>query len=300
MRKLLMGMFFCLPLIGLAGTDWGAVEVKTERVADGVYMLSARGGNIGLSVGEDSVFLVDDQFAPLTPKIREAISTVTDKPVRFVLNTHYHPDHTGGNENLGRAGALIVAHDNVRERMNTEQFLERMRGQGWTSLEGGLPVVTFNDNVTFHLNGQTVNAFHVPPAHTDGDSIVVFREVNVIHMGDVYFQTAYPFIDLNGGGSVAGVVTAVDRALAIADDKTRIIPGHGVLSDRAELKTYRDMIADLHGKVRAQVKAGKSLEEIQAMNLTKPYDARWGGGFISSERFVETMYRDLAPSATEN
>lgn len=293
MRACVSVLLLSLPAVALGGPDWDAVTVKTERVAEGVYMLSARGGNIGLSVGGDGAFLVDDQFAPLTPRILEAVRAVTDRPVRFVLNTHFHPDHTGGNENLGRRGALIVAHDKVRERMDTAAFLERMRGQGWTSLAGGLPVVTFSEAVTFHLNGQTVHAFHVAPAHTDGDSIVLFREANVIHMGDVYFQAGYPFIDLDGGGSVAGLIAAVDRVLALADEKTRIIPGHGALSNRAELKAYRDMIADLYGKVRAQVKAGKSLEEIQALRLTAPYDERWSWGFINGERFVASLYRDL-------
>ncbi len=188
---------------------------ELHKVADGLYAIVGQGGNIGVSVGEDGVFIIDDQFAPLTDRIRGLISEVTDQPIRFLVNTHFHGDHTGGNENLGRVGVLIFAHDNVRQRLL----------QGGASKEA-LPVVTFNDTTTFHMNGLTLHVLHVDSAHTDGDSMIHFREADVIHMGDVYFNGFYPFIDLGAGGSLQGTIAAVDVALGLAGENTRIIPGH--------------------------------------------------------------------------
>ncbi|MBT8487910.1 MAG: MBL fold metallo-hydrolase, partial [Gemmatimonadetes bacterium] len=180
------------------------VQIRTQQVADGVYMLMGQGGNIGVSVGDDGVFIIDDQFAPLTDKILAAIAAITDEPVRFVFNTHWHGDHTGGNENMGEAGALIVAHDNVRERMSTEQVLERIGRPVSTtpaSPAGALPVITFSEDVSFHINGGQLHAFHVSNAHTDGDAIVHFVSANVVHMGDTFFRDRFPFIDTASGGS---------------------------------------------------------------------------------------------------
>jgi glyoxylase-like metal-dependent hydrolase (beta-lactamase superfamily II) len=204
--------------------DFESVEIKTTRVASGIYMLEGRGGNLGVSIGSDGAFLIDDQFAPLTEKILAAIRKLSGAPIRFVLNTHWHGDHTGGNENLGKAGALIVAHENVRERMSVEQFIEAFGRRVDPSPPGALPVVTFTDAVTFHLNGDEIHAFHVPPAHTDGDSIVHFRIANVVHTGDTYFNGRYPFIDLSTGGTIDGVIAAADRLLELCDTETRIIP----------------------------------------------------------------------------
>lgn len=200
------------------------VQIRTERVADGVYMLVGQGGNIGLSVGEDGAFVIDDQFAPLTEKILAAIAAVTSEEVRFVFNTHWHGDHTGGNENMGEAGALIVAHENVRERMSVEQVLERVGRPVSTtpaSPDGALPVVTFTEDVTFHINGDDLHAFHVANAHTDGDAIVHFERANVVHMGDTYFAGGrFPFIDTASGGSIDGLIAALGDALAVMDADT--------------------------------------------------------------------------------
>ncbi|MCP4249053.1 MAG: MBL fold metallo-hydrolase, partial [bacterium] len=205
--------------------DLEDVEIETTKVAENLYMLVGAGGNIGLSVGPDGAFLIDDQFAPLTEKITAAIKAVTEAPIRFVVNTHWHFDHTGGNENLGKAGAVIVAHENVRRRMSTEQFIAAFDRRVPASPPGALPVITFADAVTFHLNGDELHVFHVAPAHTDGDSIVHFRKANVLHLGDTFFDGMYPFIDVSAGGSIAGMIEAVDRALKLCDDKTKIIPG---------------------------------------------------------------------------
>ena len=272
--------------------DFSKVEVKTEKVAEGVYMLQGAGGNIGLSVGPDAAFLIDDEYAPLTPKIKAAVAALTDKPIRFVLNTHWHGDHTGGNKDMGEAGSLIVAHENVRRRMSTEQFIAAFNMREPAAPPRALPVVTFTDAVTFHLNGDEILAVHVPPAHTDGDSVVHFRKANVIHAGDTFFNGFYPFIDLDTGGSVAGMIGAADRMLALADDRTRIIPGHGPLGTKADLKAYRDMLATARDRVAALVKAGKTLEQVTAAAPTAELDAKWGQGFLKPAAFVSILYKD--------
>lgn len=274
--------------------DFSKVEVTSEKVAEGVYMLKGAGGNIGVSIGPDAVFLIDDQYAPLTPKVKAAIAALSDKPIRFVLNTHWHGDHTGGNENLGQTGALIVAHENVRRRMSAEQFVEAMGMKVPASAPAALPVVTFTEAVTFHLNGDEIHAFHVPPAHTDGDSVVHFRKANVIHAGDLFFNGVYPFIDLSSGGSVEGVIASADRMLALAGEATRIIPGHGPVGTRADLKAFRDVVAAARDRVVAQVKSGKTLEQVVAAGPTAEFDAKWGQGFMKPERFVSILYKDAA------
>ena len=276
-----------------AQQDMSDVEVETHLVSEGVWMLVGRGGNIGVSAGEDGIFLIDDQYAPLTEKIRAAVAKINDRPIRFVLNTHWHGDHTGGNENLGKAGALLVAHENVRERMSVEQFMERFDRTVPASPKAALPVVTYTDAVTFHLNGDEIHAFHVAPAHTDGDSVVHFREANVLHMGDVFFHGMYPFIDLGSGGSARGVLDAVNRALELADAETKVIPGHGPLADRAALTAYRDMLADVIGKVEALAAEGKSLEEVQAAKPSAAHDEGRAGGFIAPDDFVAAIYESV-------
>jgi len=269
--------------------NYDKVEIKTEKLSSTTYVLFGAGGNIGLSVGDDAVFVIDDQFAPLTPKISAAIKALTDKPVKFLMNTHWHGDHTGGNENFSKQGVLIVAHENVRKRLSSDQFIEYMRAKVDAQPKGALPVVTFAQDVTFYLNGDEIKAFHVPNAHTDGDSIIHFKNSNVIHMGDTYFNGFYPFIDLSSGGTAEGVVAAADRVLAIADDKTRIIPGHGPVSNKVELKVYRDMVATISGRVAALMKLGKKLDDIVAAKPTAEFDERWGKGFVPPAKFVEML-----------
>jgi cyclase len=256
-------------------------------------MLTGSGGNLGVSVGPDGVFLVDDQYAPLTEKIKAAIAAISDKPLRFILNTHWHGDHTGGNENFGSAGVLIVAHENVRKRMSVEQFIEAFGSKTPPSPKAALPVVTFNDAVTFHLNGDEVNAFHVAPAHTDGDAIVFFRKANVVHMGDCFFNGLYPFIDLSSGGSFEGVIAAAEKVLAMVDDGTRIIPGHGPSAKRADLAAYKDMLAGVRDKVKPMVKAGKTLAEVKAANPTAAWDEKWGKGFMKPDVWIGIVYTSL-------
>ncbi|MDP8914526.1 MAG: MBL fold metallo-hydrolase [Pseudomonadota bacterium] len=275
-----------------AQQDFSKVEVKVERIAPGVAVLFGAGGNIGLSYGEDGNIIVDDQFAPLTDKIAAAVATLDLDPVRFVINTHWHFDHTGGNENFGRRGAVILAHDNVRARMSTEQFLAAMNMKVPPSPKDALPVVTFADGVTLHLNGDTLHVIHVANAHTDGDSLVHWQKANVLHMGDTFFHRAsFPFVDLSSGGSIDGVIAAANRGLQIAGPSTRIIPGHGPVASRAELVAYRDMLVDIRSKVAAGIRAKRTLAQIKASGPA----ARYGmpNGFIKPDQFVEAVYNSL-------
>jgi cyclase len=274
--------------------DWEAVQIGTTEVAPGVYMLTGRGGNIGLSVGDDGVFLIDDQYAPLTDKIVAAIRALSDGPIRFVLNTHWHGDHTGGNENLGEAGVLIVAHDNVRKRMSVEQFIEALDLHVEPSPQIALPVVTFGDDVTFHLNGDEIYSFHVEHAHTDGDAIVIFRRANVVHMGDTFWTGTYPFIDVSSGGSIDGMIAATDTVLTIVDDETHLIPGHGELSDKAGLQAFRDMLVGVRAAIAEQIALGRTVDEVVAASPTAPWDETWGHGYLNAETFTRHVYADLA------
>lgn len=275
----------------LAQQNWDTIQVRPVPVAPGLYMLMGAGGNIGVSAGPDGVFLVDDQYAPLTEKIVAAIRSFSDRPIRFVLNTHWHGDHTGGNENLGKAGALLVAHDNVRRRMSVEQLREGLLATVAPSPKGALPVVTFTQAVTFWLNDDEIHVFHVAHAHTDGDAIIHFRRANTIHMGDTYFNGGWPFIDITTGGSVEGVIAAADAVLRIANGDTRIIPGHGPLSNVTELRAFRDMLAAVRERVRAEIAQGKTVEQILAANVTAPWDGKLTG---SKERFLRFLHRELS------
>jgi cyclase len=276
-----------------AAQDFSKVEIKSTKLSETTYMMEGSGGNLGLSVGEDAVVLIDDQFAPLSERITAAIAKLTPKPVRFLLNTHWHYDHTGGNENFGKAGAIIVAHENVRNRMSSEQFIEFFKQKIPASPRGALPVVTFAGSVTLHLNGDEMRVVHVPRAHTDGDAIVHFVKSDVIHMGDVYFNGMYPFIDTSSGGTIQGMIAGCDRALAIAKDSTRIIPGHGPLSNKAELKAYRDMLAAVADRIGKLIAEGKTPEQIAAAKPTADFDEKWGQGFIKPDAFTPMVANNM-------
>jgi glyoxylase-like metal-dependent hydrolase (beta-lactamase superfamily II) len=272
-----------------AAQDFSKIEVRSTRLSDTTWLLQGAGGNILMSVGEDAVFLVDDDYAPMTPKLKEAIGRITRKPVNFVLNTHWHFDHVGGNEALAREGVLVVAHDNARKRMSSEQVIALLGAKVPPSPKAALPVVTFGGDVSFHINGETIHAFHAPAAHTDGDTIVHLRGSDLIHMGDIFFNGSYPFIDASSGGTADGVLAAMDRVLSIATDKTRIIPGHGPMASKADLQRHRDLIATVTQRIRDLRKAGRSDAEIKAAKPAAEFDADYGRGFIRGDRFIDMM-----------
>jgi cyclase len=278
----------------VAQQDFSKVEIKAEPLAPGVAVLFGAGGNIGVSYGPDGTILIDDQYAPMTAKIQAAVTQLGATPVKFLINTHWHGDHTGGNENLGNAGALIVAHDNVRVRMASPQT-RGARTIG-PSPKVALPVITYHDGVSFHVNGDEVRTHHMHDAHTDGDSVVHWRNANVIHMGDLFMnKVSLPFVDLNSGGDVRGFVTAADKVLAMTNAETKIIPGHGPMATRADLQAWRDLIADVIGKVEAGIKAKKTLAEIQAMKPAAKYEVK--DAFIGGDAFVEAVYKSLTAPA---
>ena len=269
------------------------VEITAIPVGAGIYMLTGQGGNIGVSVGSDGVFLIDDQFAPLTKKITAAIAALSDQPVRFLLNTHWHPDHTGANENMGNAGIVIVAHSNVRKRLAVDNFIEMFGMEAPATDAAGLPVITFDDALSFHLNEDEIHISHVESAHTDGDSIVQFRAANVMHLGDIYFAGMYPFIDTNSGGSINGTLKALDHALALSDNNTVIIPGHGPVSNKENLVAYTGMLRTINGRIQKMITGKSTLAQILATEPTKDFDKEYGNGFIKNTAFVEMLYKDM-------
>jgi len=273
--------------------DFTDVKIEATSLGGGIHMLKGAGGNLGVCVGEDGVFLIDDQFAPLSEKIMAAIAELSDKPVQFVFNTHWHGDHTGGNENFGATGSLLVSHANVRRRLTTEQFSEFLDSRTQPAPDGALPVVTFTDSLGFFYNDEEIVVFHVPAAHTDGDGVVHFTKANVIHSGDVVFYTLYPYIDVAAGGSIDGVIAGTRTIIAMCDDETRIIPGHGPLVTKENLVEYLAMLEDVRGKVAREMAAGKDLAAIQAARPAAAYDADWGQKWLTSDQFVEMIFDSL-------
>jgi cyclase len=267
------------------------VEIKAEPLADGVAVLFGAGGNIGISYGPDGTVLIDDQFAPLTPKIQAAIADLGAEPVTYLINTHWHGDHSGGNENFGKAGALIMAHDHVRERMLGIQ--KSGRGNDPASPVEALPTVTYHDGIKLHLNGDEVQVRHMKHGHTDGDSVIFWKKANVVHMGDLFFhKMSLPFIDLNSGGNVCGVLAAAEKVLTMVNENTKIIPGHGPMATKADLIAYRDMLRTVIGAVEKAQGEGKSLEAVQAMKPAAQWDIN-PDAFIKGDAFVEAVYKSL-------
>jgi len=298
MKKLIETGLIVAAAIGLyvaaavAQQNFDKVEIKATRVSGNVWMLEGAGGNIGLLVGEDGVLMVDDQYAPLSEKIVAAIRKISDKPIRYLVNTHWHGDHTGGNENFGKMGVQIVAHDNVRTRLMTGQatLLGKMDPQPKIAL----PVITFDNTVTYYINGETMHVYKVPPAHTDGDVFVRFKNAKVVHTGDVFAGYRYPYVDTINGGSAQGILKAVDDLIPTLDDDTKVIPGHGSLSTKKDVIAYRNMIATVDARVAALVKQGKNLQEVQAANPTKEFEEVWGK-FRKGDEFVKFLYYGHAP-----
>jgi cyclase len=277
-------------------TDFSAAEIQTQQVGDGLFMLmliGAGAGNIALSTGPDGSVLVDTQFAPLNAKILAAVRAAGGGDVKYVINTHWHGDHSGGNEPLGLAGAVIIAHDNVLTRMSTEQFMAAFNQTVPPSPAAARPVVTFPSRTTFHLNDNVVNVVHVENAHTDGDSIVHFTNANVIHTGDTYMKDVYPFIDVGSNGSIDGFIASSEAVLARSDANTKIIPGHGELANKADMQRFHDMLVQVRGNIQTLIEQGKTEEEVVAAKPTAEFDAAWGQGFMNPENFTRFSYQSL-------
>jgi cyclase len=285
--------FLALAMAARGQTDFAKIEIKATPLGSGLSMLAGAGGNIVASAGEDGVFIVDDEFAELHPKIRAALSKLSDRPVRFVINTHWHGDHTGDNANLAGEGAVIVAQDNVFRRMSAEQFIKHLNRTVPASPKAALPVVTFNDEATLHLNGEAVHLVHVKNAHTDGDVLVHFPAAGVLHMGDCFFNGMYPIIDIGTGGTIDGYIAAVDRGLALAAPGTKVVPGHGPLGTREDLAAFGAMLKEARAAIAALKTGGKSADETVAAKPTASLDERWGKSFVKPEAFVRTVYDTL-------
>jgi cyclase len=269
--------------------DFSGVEIKVTHLAGAVYMLEGAGGNIGVSVGDDGIVIIDDQYAPLAPKIKAALATLSDEPVRFVVNTHYHGDHTGGNEAFGET-APIIAHENVRKRL-----AEGVDAPGRTippAPAAALPVLTFNDRMTIHINGEAVRALHTPHAHTDGDSVIFFTKSNVVHMGDLFFNGRFPFIDIDGGGSVQGLIHGVEAVIPQIPAGAKVIAGHGPLGTVAELRAYVKALREMTAAVEAGLAAGKTAAQLKEEKVLDRWSS-WSWNFISADRFIDTLVRDI-------
>jgi len=276
---------------GSAQTDFTKVQMKATKVAGNVWMLEGAGGNIGVSVGDDGLLIVDDQFAPLADKIRAALKGIADKKLHFILNTHWHGDHTGGNVVFGPE-ATIIAHDNVRKRLATEQKSTVFNTTTPPSPKEALPVITFDQTLTVHFNGEDIRAIHYPKGHTDGDSVIFFSASNVVHLGDDFFAGRFPFVDLESGGSVEGLVKNIGEIITKIPADAKLIPGHGPISTLDDLKSYHRMLQQTTEIVRGKISAGKTLDQIKSEGLPAEW-APWGTGFIKTDRWVETIYKSL-------
>lgn len=266
------------------------VKIITTKLSEQVYMLKGQGGNIGLFVGEDAVFMIDDQFAPLTPKILKAIKEITSKPVTYLLNTHWHGDHTGGNLNMEKEGALIFAHKNVRKRMSKDQVLRGKMKKG--SPKEALPVITFTDDMMMHINNDDIFISHIHEAHTDGDALVYFTKNNVLHTGDAYFQGKFPYIDISSGGSIDGYIEGIKKMILLVNDETKILPGHGNVSNKKELIIFKAMLVDLKSRIQKEIDNGKTLEEVKInKEITKNYTSY--NGWINEEKIRTAIYKSL-------
>ncbi|PQJ20817.1 MBL fold metallo-hydrolase [Tenacibaculum sp. SG-28] len=282
-------LLFLIPFLALAQAK---KDITTHQVTEKIYMLEGRGGNIGLCVGEDGVFMIDSKFKDLSPAIKKAIRSITDKPVKFLINTHLHGDHTGGNENFANDEVVVVAHDNVRKRMLLLQSVKGNKKDLFPSK--ALPVVTFSENINFYFNNEDIHIFHVNNAHTDGDALVFFKTSNVLHMGDTYFRGKYPYIDVNSGGSVEGYLNALKAGAAIANDTTKIIPGHNEVSSKKELLAYIQKITTIVERVKNAINEGKTeAEVIDDESLSEEFDATMGDRFIKPEFFRRSVYKSL-------
>ena len=287
----LVGMLISV-CVSVSAQDFSKVEIKATKVAGNVYMLQGSGGNIGVSVGSDGILIVDDQFAPLADKIKAALKTLGEGKLKFVLNTHWHGDHTGGNAVFGPE-APIIAHDNVRKRLATEQKSEVFKRTTPASTKEALPVITFNQSLSVHFNGEEIRVIHFPQGHTDGDSVIFFTTSNVVHLGDDFFAGRFPFVDLESGGTVQGLTKNIGDIIAKLPADVKLIPGHGPISNLDDLKRYHRMLVETTDVVSKKMAAGKTVDQIKTEGLPEEWKD-WGTGFIKTDLWLETIHRSLS------
>jgi glyoxylase-like metal-dependent hydrolase (beta-lactamase superfamily II) len=283
--------------------DFSKVEIKVTKVAGNVYMLEGSGGNIAASVGEDGIVVVDDEFAPLAEKIQAALKGlgITDKPVRFVINTHFHGDHTGGNAPFASGGSTVIAQENVRKRLMSGGFSGTggsVRMEYKAEGKAGLPIITFEHDVTVHLNGEDIRALHFPAGHTDGDSVIFFPKNNVVHMGDDFVRYGFPFIDVASGGSVEGMIAGVEGAVAQLPADVKVIPGHGALSTLDDVRAYVTMLKETSGAVKKALAEHKTLDQMKQEKILASWQ-KWSGDFVNTDVFTETLYNSLTGTPGE-
>jgi cyclase len=290
--SILAAFILCVCAAPAYAQDWSKVEIKVTKVAGSVYMLEGAGGNIGVSVGPDGILIVDDQFAPLADKIKAALKTLGDGKLKFVLNTHYHGDHTDGNVVFGH-DAPIIAQTNVRKRLSTEQVSKFFNRTTPASPKEALPVITFDQSVSVFFNGEEIKVIHYPHGHTDGDSVIFFTGSNVVHMGDDFFNGRFPVVDLEAGGDVEGLTKNVGDIISKLPPGVKVIPGHGPLSDVEGLKSFHRMLTETTDIVRKRMAAGKTLEQMKAEGLPDEWKS-WGSGYIKTDRWIELIYNSLS------
>ena len=287
-----MRIFICVILLfeslAITAQNFDSVTIKTTKVAGSVYMLEGAGGNIGVLVGNDGVILVDDQFAPLSEKIKKAIASISDKPIRFVINTHFHGDHSDGNKVFGSEGSIIVAHENARKRLSTDYFYKTYKQEQKAMSIEGLPKITFAQSLNFNMNGETVQVIHIKNAHTDGDAAIYFKEANVLHAGDAFVRYGLPFIDDDGGGTIDGMINGAEQMLKMINDETKIIPGHGQISSKKDLQDYKNQLQTIRNRIAEGIKAGKTVDQIISSDPTKEFKTGYDKIF-----FVQSVYNSL-------
>ena len=292
MRFLLLFLLAATALY--AQQDFSKVEIKVQKVSGTVYMLTGSGGNIGVSVGEDGVVIVDDQYAPLAPKIQAALKSITDKPVRFIINTHYHGDHTGGNADFAKTGSTIIAQENVRKRL--KEGTNTLGNPVPPASKDALPIVTFNDRAAVHLNGEDIRAIHFPAGHTDGDAVIFFTQSNVIHMGDDFVTYGFPFVDTANGGSVSGMIAGVEKVLATAPADAKYIPGHGALCTADDVRAFVQLLKETRAIVEGGVKKHQTADDMKKAHVLSKYEDKYGKGFIKTDMWIDTLYADVTQS----
>lgn len=293
MKQIILSLVFGLLYIQANAQDFSQVKITTQKLTDNIHVLFGAGGNIAIITGPDGTLQIDNQYAPLSEKIKAAIAEITPNPVKYLINTHWHGDHTGGNSNFAKDGSIIVAQDNVRVRMNKENYNDLFRRTTPASPKDALPILTFSDNMHFFLNGEEIAVMHLGRAHTDGDAIIHFKTSNIIHMGDNYFAGNYPFIDLSSGGSVKGVINTFERVLAMTNNDTKIIPGHGPMMTPQGIRESKALVEKIYSIVEKWVKDGRTLEETIAANPLAEFNDTWGKGFIRPDAMVMILYKDI-------